>query len=85
MSRIYQAVNGREALQALAEGKIPSLTRHVETSDTAAGKRLWVDAATDGKNYGWFEEDMLLFWGLNDEAPILAAFRHAGYHYRYVG
>jgi len=31
----------------------------------------WPWAVTDGNNFGWFEDDMILFWGINDERHIL--------------
>jgi len=75
MSRVYVLdYEADKIINELKHGDFPGL-KHVhqpEDPHREDGKSLWPDGITDGKSTGWFEEpNMLLFWGKNDEGPIL--------------
>ena len=90
MGRIYRlSEDSAVVIDMLKQGQIPGLQhRHQPIDDMGNGitkPSLWPDGVSDGKSAGWFEDDMVLFWGSNDETPILNALKKAGIGYRYIG
>ncbi len=72
MSRVYimnaSDTKTKDRVLAKKEGKLSVVHRPI---DSDGKDSLWPYGITDGKNYGWFEKDMILFWGSNDETGIL--------------
>ncbi len=47
---------------------------------------LWPYGIKDAKgNVGWFEENMIIFWGANDESGMLKTLSQEGYSVEYLG
>lgn len=91
MSRVYNMSRTQREMETLvAEGEAPGLSlvfqpesstgaydRDIERENGVKGISLWPVGVTDGTNYGWFEGCFILFWGRNNEMPILDAFSKA--------
>ena len=84
MSRIYQMNEMSEfVIGELKAGRIPGLTLHVNESEHS--KEYWPFGVTDGANYMFFESNMLLAWGRNDERPIMNLLGRVGIFCEYIG
>ncbi len=86
MSRVFvMSEHSSVVLEWLKEGHIPGLT-HLHKPMCDDGKpNPWPDAVTDGISYGWFESDMILFWGGSQDSAILGALGKAGIKSHFIG
>lgn len=67
MSRVYAMDREHPAvIELLKAGRVPGLS-HIHMPYESA----WQDGVTDGANYGWFEANLIEFFGDNDEDAIL--------------
>lgn len=74
MSRTYCMDRDQaDVIAMLQANQIPGLTHVHEPQD-----KNWPDGVTDGTNYGWFDTNLLEFWGANNEDPILHALAEHG-------
>lgn len=81
MSRVYTLSDHTDAVKAKLEKKeIPGLELVHKPKDNDGKDNFWPYGVTDGKSYGWFENGMILFWGANNETPILDALQGAGFN-----
>lgn len=86
MGRIYEMnCHSKDVIQKLKEGKITGLTHIHNPEDKTGGSNLWPDGVTDGTNYGWFEENMILVWGTNNMTNIMEVLHNNGIDVRYIG
>lgn len=82
MSRIYAMSEPSACIIAeLKDGLIPGLKHWANTDKDS----LWQDGVTDGINYGFFENQMLLFWGGNKESYIMKKLGKVGVFCDYIG
>ncbi len=78
MSRVYVLDRGHESLI-----KSPPASLTIYQKPEAERNPDWTHALTDGQNSGWLERlegniCHILFWGNNDEQPILNALMAGG-------
>lgn len=90
MGRIYRlSEDSAVVIDMLKRGQVPGLQhRHKPIDDMGGGitkPSLWPDGVSDGVSVGWFEANMVLFGGSNNEAPILNALKQVGIGSRYIG
>ena len=90
MGRIYAiGASEEEVVELLKADKIPGLKHYKvppdKLNDGEEAEPIWQNGVTDGTNYGFLEHSMILFWGRNDEGPILLALAEAGIDSCYVG
>lgn len=86
MSVIYQMnASSAHVIERLKAGTIEGL-RHVQSESDEDGKpNLWPDGVSDGKATGWFEGDLLIFWGGHDATVLFHRLYTAGIILTYVG
>ncbi len=81
MSRVYVMNAHTDDIKGKLERKeIAGLELQHKPTDQDGKPSFWPYGVTDGVSYGWFEENQILFWGSNNETPILAKLQTAGYH-----
>ncbi len=72
MSRVYVMSETNTRIKQAVEKTNGPLSLFHRPLDEDGKVSLWPWAVTDGKNYGWFEGNMILFWGTNNELTILS-------------
>lgn len=78
MSRVFvMSEHSSVVLEWLREGRIPGLMHVHKPRNGDGSPNPWPDAVTDGVNYGWFESNMLLFWGSHSSEIILERLKRA--------
>lgn len=85
MSRIYQMTDNSEAVVEYIEANRSRLGLEIVVNDDP--ETLWPIGIKDWSgNLGWFEGDLLLFWGGVDETRILETINHkTPYSVSYLG
>ncbi|WP_297478341.1 hypothetical protein [Ferrovum sp.] len=79
MSRVYMLSDHSSIIiDELKDGQIAGLTHFYQPVSGDGKPNPWPDAVTDGASYGWFENDMILFWGNSNDKAILAKLRAKG-------
>lgn len=72
MSRLYCMDRDQaEVIAMLQRSEVPGLQHVHKPTEDDGTPAIWTDGVTDGENYGWFEDNLLEFFGQNNEDPIL--------------